>query len=42
MTVNYESPSILELLIASEGMLCENKDWDRADVGYDDNIMEGI
>ena len=42
MTLNYESPSILELEIASEGMLCASTDWDRADVGYEDNIMEGI
>ena len=42
MTLNYESPSILELEIASEGMLCASTDWNRADVGYEDNIMEGI
>ena len=38
----YLAPSVAILEIQGEGLLCQSPDFDRADVGYDDNVMPGI
>lgn len=40
----YESPALTALDIESEGLLCQSGggNFDRADVGYGDNIMTEI
>ena len=38
----YSAPSVAVLDLQNEGLLCQSGQFDRADVGYGDNQMEGI